>query len=383
MPDTDREREWLDAAERETSSPGLPRPDLNPLVNPLLGQNMGRWAQVYFTSPPDQREQAVEKLLSDLQAESGGKKPAASHPPVTLDRVPAAPARKVEPDFVQHDLPVPQFTKTRHESPEPADHNVVICPGCLHKNAAEQRFCGLCGLSLTQEPGQRRPAPEPISRASAHRENPESDWEWLRQRTLADFEAVQEAKSGSRFLLGIIILLIVVVGGYFFYQNRDHASRQQVPASSPAATQSTPANSSGTPPPSPAASQPLASSKPDTQAVGSKLSHAIPAQPASEVAPSQPQTASSSDDGRDELDQGRRYLEGEGVPRNSWMASQWLWKAVAKQNGDAVLLLSDLYARGDGVPHSCEQARLLLIAAAKKGSSAAAQKLRSVETGCR
>jgi TPR repeat protein len=46
-------------------------------------------------------------------------------------------------------------------------------------------------------------------------------------------------------------------------------------------------------------------------------------------------------------------------------------------------LLSDLYARGDGVPHSCEQARLLLIAAAKKGSSAAAQKLRSVERNCR
>jgi TPR repeat protein len=65
------------------------------------------------------------------------------------------------------------------------------------------------------------------------------------------------------------------------------------------------------------------------------------------------------------------------------MASQWLWKAVAKKNSDAVLLLSDLYAHGDGVPRSCEQARILLVAAAKQGSSTAAQKLRSVETTCR
>src|SRR5215469_2821772 len=57
MPDTDREREWLDSAENETSPQGLPRPDLNPLVNPLLGEHMGRWAEVYFTSPPEEREQ--------------------------------------------------------------------------------------------------------------------------------------------------------------------------------------------------------------------------------------------------------------------------------------------------------------------------------------
>jgi TPR repeat protein len=90
-----------------------------------------------------------------------------------------------------------------------------------------------------------------------------------------------------------------------------------------------------------------------------------------------------SDDGRDELDRARLYLAGQGVPKNSWMASQFLWKAIGKQNSEAVLLLSDLYARGDGVPRSCEQARILLVSAAKKGSSAAAQKLRSIETSCR
>ncbi|MGA8340362.1 MAG: hypothetical protein WB781_00345, partial [Candidatus Sulfotelmatobacter sp.] len=46
----------------------LTPPELNPLLNPLLAQNMGRWAQVYFTSPPEKREQAVQELVRELEA---------------------------------------------------------------------------------------------------------------------------------------------------------------------------------------------------------------------------------------------------------------------------------------------------------------------------
>src|ERR1035438_9721594 len=46
----------------------LPQAELNPLLNPLLSQNMGRWAEVYFTSPPEKREQAVMDLLRELEA---------------------------------------------------------------------------------------------------------------------------------------------------------------------------------------------------------------------------------------------------------------------------------------------------------------------------
>jgi TPR repeat protein len=88
-------------------------------------------------------------------------------------------------------------------------------------------------------------------------------------------------------------------------------------------------------------------------------------------------------DGSEELDTARQYLGGGATNKNSRTAAQWLWKSVSKQNEEAVLMLSDLYVRGDGVPHSCEQARVLLVAAAKRGSSAAAQKLRAVEMGCR
>ncbi len=44
----------------------LPEPELNPLLNPLLAAHMGRWAEVYFTNPPEKRAQAVSELVREL-----------------------------------------------------------------------------------------------------------------------------------------------------------------------------------------------------------------------------------------------------------------------------------------------------------------------------
>jgi hypothetical protein len=46
---------------------GLPDPRLNPLINPRLGRNLGRWAHVYYTTPPEKREQAVLELVRELE----------------------------------------------------------------------------------------------------------------------------------------------------------------------------------------------------------------------------------------------------------------------------------------------------------------------------
>jgi len=47
-------------------------------------------------------------------------------------------------------------------------------------------------------------------------------------------------------------------------------------------------------------------------------------------------------------------------------------------------LLADLYERGDGIPKRCDQAEVLLVAAAKKGSTAAANRLRELQaSGCK
>ena len=56
----------------------------------------------------------------------------------------------------------------------------------------------------------------------------------------------------------------------------------------------------------------------------------------------------------------------------------WLWKATAKGNPDAPVRLADMYAKGDGVPRSCEQAMVLLKTAATKQNALARNRLASM-----
>jgi hypothetical protein len=58
-----------------------------------------------------------------------------------------------------------------------------------------------------------------------------------------------------------------------------------------------------------------------------------------------------------------------------------LWSAVASGNTSAEVDLARLYLRGDGAPRNCEQAKVLLRAAAKRGSVEAQQQLKKLRTG--
>jgi len=58
--------------------------------------------------------------------------------------------------------------------------------------------------------------------------------------------------------------------------------------------------------------------------------------------------------------------------------AQQLWSAVEAGDSSAEAALAQLYLTGDGVPRSCEQARVLLRAASKKGNTAAGQQLRKL-----
>ena len=58
-----------------------------------------------------------------------------------------------------------------------------------------------------------------------------------------------------------------------------------------------------------------------------------------------------------------------------------LWSAVASGNASAEVDLARLYLRGDGTPQNCEQARVLLRAAANGGSLEARQQLKKLRTG--
>jgi TPR repeat protein len=88
--------------------------------------------------------------------------------------------------------------------------------------------------------------------------------------------------------------------------------------------------------------------------------------------------------GTEELAVAQRYLNGaNGQRRDTAEAAKWLWKSIAKHNGQATLLLADLYLKGNGVPKNCDQARILLDSAARKGISGAGERLRNLPAfGC-
>ena len=60
-----------------------------------------------------------------------------------------------------------------------------------------------------------------------------------------------------------------------------------------------------------------------------------------------------------------------------------LWTSVENGDTHAEVALAGKYVRGDGVPQSCAQARVLLEAAVKRGSAEAKQKLDELgRAGC-
>jgi hypothetical protein len=106
----------------------LPDPRLNPMINPRLGKNLGRWAKVYYTTPPEKRDQAVLELVRELE---GGAVPIPETEPST----------SVEAEIAQ------TFTSAPLDNPLGP---ISAVP--------EQRFCGHCGSLLKKNaPGQPNP----------------------------------------------------------------------------------------------------------------------------------------------------------------------------------------------------------------------------------
>jgi hypothetical protein len=391
-----------DPRDKSDSNPS-PDPELNPLVNPLLAAHMGRWAEVYFTNPPEKRDQAVSDLLRELEHASPPE-------PVTV-----------------HSFPDPSGgKKTRtadspNLSPSPLEPDRP-CAACAYYNSPEQKFCGMCGALLLVSPetsatkvaeeatiagmnwrersrgGNRAEyAIEPVVNSAALGERTEAPelGSLLPGKGPPNPSARSEPLPyGYRFYryrlyiaAGLAILLTVV--GYMAGR-RPQAGSDTAAAPSASTTphsQPLPANSER--PPSAARSTLQASVALPT---GAQSKNQVNASSSDQTADSQlahrnaPVSANSSavdQSGALELATAQNYLTGSAGTRNSAEAVQWLWKAVGKRNLEATLTLSDLYLRGDGVPKSCDQARLLLDAAARKGAKAAAERLRNLQaSGC-
>ena len=367
--------QWIACGDNIVSEPWdkgknveLPNPELNPLQNPTLGKNLGRWAQVYFTSPPEKREQAVVDLLRELESES-----------------------ETRPPRLQQNIPAVNPVVPR-----------LICKNCQQPNELDQRFCGLCGTPLRsadapmQEaprtippPVEVRRQPEPAS--TAPRETEESDLQWLREKSLSRLSDPEEESSGKwKYILIALVLVAAAFGTLQWVADRPATNRGATTVAAPAPTAQAsraPAPTASTPISAAAPSEPALTKKPRVEpSVATsetiRTARVVGSAPKQDTEPAGPTTAAVQS-GAQELNLAQGYLEGKHGVRDPAEAAKWLWKAVAKQNTTADVLLANLYMSGDGVSKSCAQARLLLTAAAQKGEPTAGEKLRQLEFTCR
>ena len=68
-------------------------------------------------------------------------------------------------------------------------------------------------------------------------------------------------------------------------------------------------------------------------------------------------------------------------PKKVSATAQQLWSELQAGDINAAVALADLYARGEGVPVNCQQARVLLLAASAKNNAEASRKLQALNNG--
>jgi hypothetical protein len=434
-------------------------PQLNPMMNPVLGRNLGRWAEVYFTTPVEQREQAVTELLHELER---GEQ---DHPDLAVES-PKASVASIEPTADD-----PAIEQSDDRSIATTEHIAALeeavrlfeqpgsrveidpltshsCPVCQHDNRPDQVYCGMCGYRMINAaPVEAVVEPSLVEHRSESRaQTPETYFpsfgsqlpyarepeyvEKVDRTPLWPLHVEDEGRGWGSALKVVAVAVILAGAAWLFLQQRrsvaptpvaSTSSGQTAPSSQPNATEpaapeNLPASQSGTSqdrlaaegsnsvppvsvpaeeqksttPPTNEIAPPVATTQSPAKAAPAVDARRPPASRASSDTPSSdthaaalPKPLPSADGGTEELDRARELLAGRSSPPDAGQASVWLWKAVSKHNLPAVLLLADLYARGEGVSRNCDQARVLLTAALKRGSVEAGQRLQELQrSGC-
>jgi hypothetical protein len=368
---------------------------------------MGRWAEVYYTNPPEKREQAVLELVRELEKEN----PESAAPFHNIETT------NSEPVFSNATSSAAVSSIAASATPGVSElaPREIFCVACGHENPASQKFCGMCGAILEKQMANEPPEfPSPAIEAEPVNETPENPPTtfFTRNRSDVEFVPTEEVRgfaandlslfraashgdddvdsTGStryRVYLGIAIAILIGALGYMAWQRSQRASENSsreappVPAAS-ASEPVKPADQERALKTQPTAQAPVASIPPATR----RSEHPAPTR--KPVAPAKVEEPASEpafvDNGSAEFATAERYLSATGGSgRDSSEAAKWLWKAMAKHNADATFALADLYMRGDGVPKNCDQAHVLLDAAARAGMKGAGERLRHLQAfGC-
>lgn len=218
--------------------------------------------------------------------------------------------------------------------------------------------------------------------------------------------------------IGIMLFLTLFVGSYVYHREVGQAliwlghqiagdespeSSKVVLPGNPPASHAVPVPAPSAPaakpePPSPSNSQPVASMEPKSanlpaatdKTPSPQLKDTTPGSlvPLTQVArPPAPPAASPTDNATEAGQQ--EYLEALQILRSPSRASEvpaavkLLWAAVEKGNTSGEIALAELFRTGKGVAKNCDQTRILLSAAARKGSAEARKRLEELRRqGC-
>jgi ribosomal protein L32 len=274
-----------------------------------------------------------------------------------------------------------------------SDSEVQVCPSCGRGNPASHKFCGQCGTPLPLERPQasdsaaeeRRRESEPFEHSIS---NP-SELSLFRSFRPSDSSGDgywEEQRSPYRIWIGLVIALMIAGLGYMAWRTSKSGTQNAHETPPPPVSAEKPVTPAPAPAPEATAKKTTAIAEsappvPEEKEAGKSVSsHTTSAPKKQEVGANEsarPQGA--IDNGSTELAEARRYqAAGDGAE-----AEKWLWKSVAKHNGEATVALADLYLKGEGVPKNCDQARVLLDSAARKGVPGAGERLRNLQAfGC-
>jgi len=166
-------------------------------------------------------------------------------------------------------------------------------------------------------------------------------------------------------------------------ESSDNSNSQAAPATQPAATpdqqpskspdtsaQSAPATDTSTTPPASVPPPPVATQKPEAD---------VPPSPAPDTTAAKHELTGEPPlvtvKPKSKPDPGQQELANALQSSDPAAAAAWLWKATSRGNPVAPVRLADMYIKGKGVPHSCEQALVLLRSEAAKENAPARNRL--------
>ncbi len=347
-------------------------------------------------------------------------KPAPPHPQEAPPPPPAA-----RPTLEQREAsPLPPLLKLSsvRPGPPPAETSVEpVAPVAIPKPVAEPPAKIQVSLPKLETPAateKRAPEPVPAPPVAPRRVLPPA------LEPLSSFEGETDSDTPGWMdsftlgrAIGIMLFLTLVAGSYVYHREVGQAliwlgheiagedssegskiKQPAVPSATHSIPEPTPSPSASAVPPPPltiqqsptsneprSANLPPASDKtPSPQVKDTTPGSLVPLNQVTRTPSPAPSADNSVETGQQEYLQALQILRSPSRTSEIPAAVRLLWAAVEKGNTDAEIALAELFRTGKGVAKNCDQTRILLSAATRKGSAEARKQLEAFQReGCK